>query len=106
MWKVECDALTPEDWAALAYMAMDKFDLKFGRVVGIPRGGKPFAKALKGYTTDGCSDVLLVDDVYTTGSSWRKFVGMWDYFEESDFLVAFARGQMPEHEGWHALWKM
>lgn len=28
-WKIECDALTPEDWDALALMTMERFPHRF-----------------------------------------------------------------------------
>ena len=44
-WKVECDALTDNDYEALAKIVSEK--LTFRDVKGIPRGGIPFEKALK-----------------------------------------------------------
>lgn len=108
MWKVECDALTPDDWAALAYMAVERFSLTFGRVEGIPTGGEPFAKALRPYASPLARRVLVVDDVYTTGSSYDKYVERyrWMVTEDHDLLVAFARGPFENTEKRHALWRM
>jgi orotate phosphoribosyltransferase-like protein len=41
-------------------------------VVGIPRGGVPFAQALAPFVTPGSKDVLIVDDVLTTGQSMEN----------------------------------
>lgn len=99
-WKVECDALTAEDWATLAAMAMEIFpDLHFRNVVGVPRGGIPFAEAFAQYATTG--PTLVVDDVFTTGGS---LAAVRAQHPGSLGLVAFARGPVPE--GILALWQM
>jgi hypothetical protein len=67
-WKVECDLLTESDWATLAKMVSDQ--ITFGEVEGVPRGGLPFAEALKPYITSG--PLLIVDDVLTTGLSMER----------------------------------
>ncbi len=95
-WKIECDALTQSDWATLAWMAQEQGPA-FGRVVGVPRGGLPFAEALEPYTADG--PTLVVDDVLTTGASILRV--MADH-PDSVGLVAFARGPLPK--GVRALW--
>jgi orotate phosphoribosyltransferase len=59
-WKIECDALTPEDWAGLAAMAV-QFLPPFGAVLGVPRGGLPLARALEKYVTSGST--LVVDEL-------------------------------------------
>lgn len=84
--KIECDALTPESWDGLAELAKVTGTLPpFGEVVGVPRGGLPFAEALRPYATKGPR--LVVDDVWTTGRSMREGMGFHDVG-----LVAFARG--------------
>ncbi len=99
-WKVECDALTAEDWATLAAMAMEIFpDLRFCKAVGVPRGGIPFAEALASYATEG--PVLVVDDVFTTGGSLAAVLAE---HPGSLGLVAFARNQVPD--GIMALWTL
>ena len=35
-WKIECDAISPEQWSALATMIMDYQTEPFSKVVGIP----------------------------------------------------------------------
>lgn len=67
-FKIECDSLTDEDLDTLAYLVDQR--LNFSKVVGIPKGGLRFAKALEKYQTgQGTHPILLVDDVLTTGGS-------------------------------------
>lgn len=68
-WKIECDALTDEDWDCLAKMISERCE--FGSVYGIPRGGVKLQNALEKYCTKGNHIRLVVDDVYTTGKSMR-----------------------------------
>ena len=89
LWKIECDALTPEDWQGLAHMALDILP-PFGEVIGIPRGGIPFAEALKPYWTP-FAPRLVVDDVLTTGNSLRSLLRPGDLS-----LVVFARPNAPK----------
>ena len=85
-FKIDCDALTDEDWEAIALMA-SKILPPFGVVEGVPRGGLKLAEAMKRYlSTSG--PVLICDDVWTTGGSMEK---MRDG-REAIGLVAFARG--------------
>ena len=72
-WKIECDAISPEEWNALATMIMDYQTEPFSKVVGIPRGGLPLQYALEPYVTKGDHPWLVCDDVYTTGTSFREF---------------------------------
>lgn len=87
LWKIECDALTAEDWQTLAVMLMDYLPA-FGRVEGVPRGGIPLARALEPFATTG--PLLVVDDVWTTGGSMRDQVGV----REALRAVVFARGPL------------
>lgn len=66
-WKMECDALTEEDWSCLAFLISEQF--KFYKVIGIPRGGLALARHLEKYTDPQADYLLLVDDVLTTGGS-------------------------------------
>lgn len=105
-WKIECDAISPDEWKALATMIMEYQTEPFGKVVGIPRGGVPLQKALEPYATGKDTDPLLVvDDVYTTGTSFREFCTtkdtMWAYK-----WVVFARKPIPENDGIKALFTM
>ena len=89
-WKVECDALTDNDYEALAKIVSEK--LTFRDVKGIPRGGIPFEKALKPYCTNDENDPLLIaDDVYTTGTSMREV-----YEEGAIGIVVFARNEITD----------
>lgn len=98
-WKVECDALTTEDWQGLARMAME-FLPPFREVVAIPRGGIPLKAAMDAYVTPDSSRLLVVDDVLTTGNSMYKT--MFRY-PSSIGLVAFARGPLPPNV--YAIWQ-
>lgn len=69
-WKIECDALTDEDWECLAKMISER--CAFGSVYGIPRGGVKLQKALEKYAETNNPFRLVVDDVYTTGKSMRE----------------------------------
>ena len=92
-WRIDCDALTTEDWDCLAYMAMERLGWpKIYGVLGVPRGGLPLAHALDRYITGNEGPLLLVDDVLTTGGSMRA---MLDRHPDSRGLVVFARGLCP-----------
>ena len=45
-WKIECDAIRPEEWDCLAQMIMEYEKSPFRTVTGIPRGGMSLASAL------------------------------------------------------------
>ncbi len=49
-WKIECDALTPDDVETLAEM-IRQIVVPFGSVEGVPRGGLRLAAAMKKYAT-------------------------------------------------------
>lgn len=83
-WKLECDALTQDDWECLAKMISER--CQFREVYGIPRGGVPLANALEKYCTNRSNTRLVVDDVYTTGKSMREVMKP----EDIGFVV-FAR---------------
>jgi hypothetical protein len=91
-WKIECDDLTAESWAALALMA-SRILPSFGSVEGVPRGGLAFADALRPYATGGL--VLIADDVGTTGKSMEDMRAGRDAIG----IVAFARGPLPRWIG-------
>lgn len=88
-FKIECDALTYDDWQSLAQIAA-KILPPFGSVEGVPEGGLNLAKMLEEYVSQG--PLLIVDDVLTTGGSMevqrnnRKAIG----------LVVFARTTPPD----------
>jgi len=98
-WKVECDALTENDYEALAKIVSEK--IEFRDVKGIPRGGIPFENALKQYSSLKDSDPLLIcDDVYTTGTSMREV-----YEDGAIGIVVFARNKISDD--WiKAIWQI
>ncbi|MBR20256.1 MAG: hypothetical protein CMA64_08970 [Euryarchaeota archaeon] len=74
-WKLECDAITDEEWRCIAKMIMDYQTEPFSKAVGIPRGGLKLAEALQPYASNNSSDqVLICDDVFTTGTSMVDFI--------------------------------
>lgn len=96
-WKIECDALTKDDWAALALMLVERLPEPFSLVLGVPRGGLPFADALRHYTANE-GYVLVVDDVWTTGRSMQRYIDADVQRVETHRIkraVAFARSPTP-----------
>lgn len=92
-YKIECDALTNEDWEALAYLIQKREN--FRKVVGVPTGGIKLADALSKYVIDDpYLPVLIVDDVLTTGKSMEEHKKK---LNESYVLgyVVFARVRCP-----------
>lgn len=95
-WKIECDALTTDDWDALAVMLVERLPRPFSSVWGVPRGGVPLANALRPYADPSVQGhVLFVDDVWTTGGSMQRFIG--SVMEHGDYTraVIFARNPVP-----------
>lgn len=66
-FKIDCDALTDEDLATVAEQLV-LYLRPFSWVRGVPEGGLRLAKAMEAYTT-AHAGWLVVDDVWTTGSS-------------------------------------
>lgn len=96
--KVEADALTAADWATLAAVAGPA--LSFKHVVGVARGGLPFADALRPYARPDAVGVLVADDVLTTGGSMERIrqelidgAGWQPHSVQG--VVAFARCPVP-----------
>jgi hypothetical protein len=74
-WKIEMDALYTDDWRCLAKMIMEYENRPFRKAVGIPRGGVRLGEMLNKHSTGNPDDpVLIVDDVYTTGTSFKEFI--------------------------------
>ena len=99
-WKIDCDALTDEDLDTLAYHTACK--VKFKEVNGVPRGGLRLAKALGQYCTSDLStnNILIVDDVLTTGNSMEDILkGMLERGDDSNTVyigyVIFSRIKNP-----------
>lgn len=73
-YKVECDALTKEDWEGIAAAIMEENVLPpFSGVSGVPRGGVPFADAMMQYVTPLADTLLIVEDIVTTGGSMERW---------------------------------
>lgn len=99
-FKIDCDALTDDDWQALAFLASQHLPV-FSHVCGIPRGGDRFAAALAKYAVSGADDlpILIVDDVLTTGGSMRRERDRSLTFRAGCGVigcVVFARGSCPD----------
>ena len=95
-WKIECDALSIDDWAALAEMVRQMVG-PFSTVEGVPTGGLLLAQALKPYTSK-LPDMphLIVDDVLTTGGSMERLKTVsGGQFRNIMGAVIFARGPCP-----------
>jgi len=68
-WRVNLDSLDDETIEALARIVSTK--LHFSHVHGIPEGGLRFAEHLKKYSKPNSKNLLIVDDVCTTGASFE-----------------------------------
>lgn len=106
LYKIECDAFTYDDWDCLAQIVASK--INYEQAWSIPRGGDKFADALNRCDRDiETTDVLLVDDVWTTGRSFNEYLvkecGFEPYISMSEWcavsgiipVVAFARRRAP-----------
>jgi hypothetical protein len=91
-WRIECDALTDDDWSCIAMLARRIVE-PFSRVEGVPRGGFALAKAMSGMCSSDpdLRRVLVVDDVWTTGLSMHRYTSDWPHDSWRGFVV-FARG--------------
>lgn len=93
-FKIDCDALTNNDWQTLARMIYENVP-KFRKVIGIPKGGIKLADALKQYRFPNPENpVLIVDDVLTTGNSMenmKRQIG-----DNCIGAVVFARNKCPD----------
>ena len=100
-WKLECDAITDDEWRCLAKMVMDYQERPFYKAVGIPRGGLKFAEAMNEYASGTEEDsIMICDDVFTTGTSFKEFINenypMWSAGQGFRWVV-FARRPCYEH---------
>lgn len=100
-WKIDCDALTDADLETLA--AVIAAEVRFSEVYGIPTGGERIAAALRPYAQPNDPEkpartlpLLIVDDVLTTGASFREAAEKFQY-QPAIGVVLFARGEPP---GW------
>lgn len=100
-FKIECDALTPEDWECLGRLLYQKIIYEigpFGWTIAIPKGGWPIAGELQKYITKDCPYTLFVDDVWTTGTSMNNYInGFNDVVKQHvKKAVVFARNPVPD----------
>lgn len=100
-WKIDCDSLTDEDLECLAWIVVNELKLRFHRVISVPTGGNRFACKLGAFRFYGAStNVLIVDDVLTTGDSMQRTYldVLRKGYCDSDIIgvVIFARGKCPE----------
>lgn len=95
-WKIDCDALTDDDWTALAVMLKERLP-PFGPVIGVPRGGLKLAAALLPHSSKDCPAALVVDDVLTTGGSMEGVKARIASALTNPIVgaVVFARGPCP-----------
>jgi len=100
-WKIECDSLTDEDLDALATIAIWELPL-FKAVVPIPIGGNRLAEILEKCTTAISSNIIIVDDVLTTGKSMndkKKELISYGISEDNIYgLVIFDRSKKANEE--------
>ena len=102
-------------------MIVERETRTFSKVVGIPRGGKKLEKALHPYINEDMHRnnagvwvshrILIVDDVWTTGSSFTEFTEIQTVKEDIEFTgwfgwAAFARNPIPIHSKVNALLRM
>ena len=86
-------------------MIMDYQKTPFSKAIGIPRGGVPLAEALDEYSTRSINDpVLIADDVYTTGTSFRQFVS--ENYPNSEIIQWCVFARTPPRNGVNALFTM
>lgn len=72
-WRIECDALSPEDWDTIGKAVARRY--MFCEAIGIPRGGIPFAEALNRHKqAEHHCNIVVVDDVITTGNSMLQYM--------------------------------
>lgn len=88
-WKIECDAISDNEWNTLAKMAVEILP-PFGSVEGVPTGAVKFADALRIYATQG--PLLIAEDVVTTGGSMERFRNGRDAIG----VAVFSRGAHPD----------
>jgi len=89
-YKIDCDALTDEDWKALAWLIAERLPL-FSAVEGVPTGGLKLAEAMQCYVTPNTGPLLIVDDVMTSGGSMER----WRRGRPAIGAVVFARLMPP-----------
>ena len=94
-WKIECDAIFPNEWKCIARMIMEHEKRPFCAAIGIPRGGVELGRHLNEYATGNHDKdpYLICDDVLTTGGSMNEYKDK--YFSKYDCFgwVIWNRGK-------------
>ena len=96
-WKIECDALFPNEWKCIARMIFEIETRPFQAAIGIPRGGVELGRWLNEYSTQNAEHpYLIIDDVLTTGGSMDEYKE--EHFKDKDAFgwVVFARAKCPD----------
>jgi len=99
-FKINCDALTWRDWRTLAHLTNKMLPQAFGSIVQIERGGWYFGNAMSQYIVKGMKNVLIVDDVFTTGASMEEARNKvleegFPFIRDVFGAVVFARNPVP-----------
>lgn len=74
-FKIDCDALSEADLAAIAGYMVKHLLPDYSRVIWIPSGGFRLSRHFERFRKpiiNGVGSVLIVDDVMTTGASFTK----------------------------------
>ncbi len=93
-FKIECDALTDKDLNCIAHLIIQ--NVPFGSVVSVPTGGDRLKKALEPACHSSSENILIVDDVLTTGKSMEDMKRELGEDEKVIGVVIFARGKCPD----------
>ena len=94
-FKIECDGLSHKDWETLAYIVSKKY--KFRNVIGVPKGGLKLSQPLQRYNDHSSNNILIVDDVLTTGMSMEEVKKKLNSKIYNIIgIVVFARNSCPE----------
>lgn len=103
-FKIECDALDAEDWVVVSEALRPRL-APFCCAIGVPTGGVQLALMLNRFRSPRklTRTLLVVDDVWSTGGSMRKFAEQYLKDNPGKFdprwhgAVAFSRGPRPVH---------
>lgn len=92
-FKIECDALTPDDWDTIGALLHEQV-FSYREVHGVPRGGLPLEESMRRYVQPDGATILVVDDVWMTGGSVERFIEEHPEWPREDIhiAVAFVRG--------------
>lgn len=95
--KIDADALSSDDLVHAADLMRIMLPHHYGLVIGVPTGGLELARAFSRFSHKQSPNILLVDDVWTTGGSMMRYA---DTLKPSDGTVMgavlFARGETPD----------